>query len=62
MARAIPPYVPVSPACLAAQLREIADMIESRSPFIRSIEQYYTSGETGERLSVVHIEILTEHD
>lgn len=62
MARATPPYVPVSPACLAAQLREIAEMLESRSPLIRSIERYYTSGEAGERLSVVHIEMLTELD
>lgn len=62
MARATPPYVPVSPACLAAQLREIADMLESRSSFIRSIERYYTSGEAGEQLSVIHIEMLTEQD
>lgn len=62
MARAAPPYVPSSPACLAAHLREIADMLESRSPFIRSIERYYTSGEGGEQLSVIHIETLTEPD
>lgn len=62
MARATPPYIPVSPACLAAQLREIADMIESRSPFIRSLEHYYTSGEAGEQVSVIHIEMLTEPD
>lgn len=62
MARATPPYVPVSPASLAAQLREIADMLESRSPLIRSIERYYASGGAGERLSVVHIEMLTEPD
>ena len=62
MARATPPYVPVSPACLAAQLREIADMLESRSPVIRNIERYYVPGKTGEQLSVIHIEILTEPD
>ncbi|ADO08123.1 hypothetical protein Pvag_pPag20133 (plasmid) [Pantoea vagans C9-1] len=62
MARATPPYIPESPASLAAHLREIADMLESRSPFIRSIERYYASGEAGEQLSVIHIEMLTEPD
>lgn len=62
MARATPPYVPVSPACLAAQLREIAEMLESRSPLILSIERYYALGGAGELLSVVHIEMLTEPD
>ncbi|WP_337022188.1 hypothetical protein [Pantoea anthophila] len=62
MARATPPYIPESPACLAAHLREIADMLESRSPFIRSIERYYASGEAGKQLSVIHIEMLTEPD
>lgn len=62
MARANLPYVPVSPACLAAQLREIADMLDARSPLIRNIERYYISGGIGERLSVIHIETLTEQD
>ena len=58
MARALPPaYLPASPACLAEKLREIADMLEVRSPSIRSAERHYATGSRGEPLTVIRIEI-----
>ena len=58
MARALPPtYLPVSPSCLAEKLREIADMLESRSPFIRSAERHYATGSRGEPVTVIRIEL-----
>lgn len=51
MARALPPtYLPASPACLAEKLREVADMLEVRSPSIRSAERHYATGSRGEPL------------
>lgn len=61
MARALPPtYLPVSPSCLAEKLREIADMLEVRSPFIRSAERHYVTGSRGEPVTVIRIEILEQ--
>ncbi|PJZ04095.1 hypothetical protein PRCB_17600 [Pantoea rodasii] len=42
-----------SPSCLAENLREIAVMLEVRSPFIRSAERHYTTGSRDEPLKVI---------
>ncbi|WP_234472825.1 hypothetical protein [Pantoea sp. S61] len=58
MARALPPtYLPVSPSCLAEKLREIADMLEVHSPFIRAAERHCATGSRGEPLTIIRIEI-----
>ncbi|PAW33574.1 hypothetical protein CIL06_21340 [Pantoea vagans] len=58
MARCLPPsYISVSLPSLADKLRELADMIEGRDPLIKSAERYYTTGEWGELLTVIHLEI-----
>ncbi len=61
MARALPPlYQPVSPPCLADRLRELADLLEARSPLIRSAERHHTTGSRGEPLMIIHIEVYEE--
>ncbi len=58
MARCLPPsYLSVSLPSLADKLRELAEMIEVRDPLIQSAERYYTTGDWGELLMVIHVEI-----
>lgn len=58
MARCLPPsYICVSLPSLADKLCELADMIEGRDALIQSAERYYTTGEWGELLTVIHLEI-----
>jgi hypothetical protein len=61
MARALPPsYQPVSPSCLADRLRELADLLESRSPLIHAAERHHTTGSRGEPLMIIRIEVYEE--
>ncbi|PIF06788.1 hypothetical protein [Candidatus Pantoea floridensis] len=61
MARALhPTYLPVSLHCMAEKLRELADMLDVRSPYIRTAERHYTTGSRGELLTVIHIEVQEE--
>lgn len=58
MARCLPPsYISFSLPSLADKLRELADRIEERDPLIQSAEHYYTTGDWGELLTVIHLEI-----
>lgn len=58
MARCLPPsYISVSLPSLADKLSELADMIEERDPLIQSAERYFTTGDWGELLTVIHLEI-----
>lgn len=61
MARALPPtYLHVSLPSLAEKLRELADLLDARSPLIRTAERHFTTGRSGETLTVIHIEVQDE--
>ncbi|MGE9552885.1 hypothetical protein ACQPT2_17100 [Erwinia amylovora] len=56
MGTANPPlYIPASPKCLAASLREIADLIENGSLEIREAEIDYDTAENGEHLTIYRV-------
>ncbi|MEN4931808.1 hypothetical protein ABEI22_22195 [Erwinia billingiae] len=56
MGTANPPFfIPASPKCLAASLREMADLLEAGSNEIHEAEVYYDTAEKGEHLTIYHV-------
>ncbi|WP_034912113.1 hypothetical protein [Erwinia sp. 9145] len=52
MARATPPpYISAVPGCLAEKLRELADLIEVRSPEIVATDVAYSTDSKGHHLT-----------
>lgn len=56
MGTANPPvFIHAAPKCLAASLREMADLVEAGSHEIREAEVYYDTAENGEHLTLYRV-------
>ena len=50
-----PFFISASPKCLAASLREMADLLEAGSHEIHEAEVYYDTAEKGEHLTIYRV-------